>query len=202
MGKHFETMKTSVPYRDLEPAANEEMEILPLAHNIPCETITEITPEIVQIIANMKARLEKPFAQKKGMAMGVALAHPQVCEDRPLRLFVAREGKLAGTVFINPEITFTAEPYKAREGCLSFPTMPEVIVERFKKIGYRYFDIYGQEQTGELWDFQAEVFQHEVQHLDGLNIYGWEKEKFVKIAEDQIAQEAAPSEAQSNDENN
>jgi peptide deformylase len=195
-------MKTSVMFKDLYPEPNADLEILPLAHNKPCETITEITPEIVQIIANMKARLEKPFVQKKGMAMGMALAHPQVEEDRPLRLFVAREGKLAGTVCINPEITFTAEPYKAREGCLSFPTMPEVVVDRFKKIGYRYFDIYGQEQTGELWDLQAEIFQHEVEHLAGFNIYGWEKEKFVKIAEDQIAEEAAQVEAQKNDENN
>ena len=192
MGKNkFEMMKSSVAYPDLNPEPNEEVEILPLAHNKVSERIEEITPELVQIIANMKARLEKPFVQKSGMAMGFALAHCQIEEEKPLRLFVARQGKLAGTVFINPEILWGEEEMLMPEGCLSFPTMPPMQVLRSKKIGYRYFDIYGQEQRGEAWDLQAEVFQHEMEHLDGGNIYGWVKDEMVKKAEDQIAEEAA-----------
>jgi peptide deformylase len=191
MGKNkWKKLASSVPLNQLELEADEHLEILPLAHNKPCETIKEITPELVQIIANMKARLEKPFAQKDGMAMGYALAHPQVCEDRPLRLFVAREGKLSGTVFINPEIVWGEVEYPAQESCLSFPTMPPVIVRRYKKCLCRWFDIYGQEHKTEFWDVQAEIFQHEVEHLEGKNIYNWDKKKFVKIAEKQVAKEA------------
>lgn len=177
-------------YGELNQEANANMEILPLAHNKISQEITEITAELAQIVANMKARLERSFAQKDGEAYGYALAHCQVEEDRPLRIFVAREGKLSGTVFINPEILWGEGDYVAGESCLSFPTMPAVMVKRYKKIGYRHFDLYGQEHTGELWDVQAQIFQHEVDHLNGINIYAWDKDKFVKIAEETLAKEA------------
>lgn len=188
-------------YAEMNPEPNADMQILPLAHNKISEPITEITPEIAQIVANMKKRVEGLFEQQGGvMVRGIALAHCQVEEDRPLRLFVGREGSIMAGVFINPEILKADEPYQAREGCLSFPTMPEIVISRYKKIKYRYFDMYGQEHTGEYWDTQAQVFQHEVQHMEGWNIYGWEKEKFVKLAEDQIAKEAqVEAEEKSND---
>jgi len=53
------------------------------------------------------------------------------------------------------------------EGCLSVPSI-RGLVSRNKNISVRYFDRYGSEHNDELTGFLARIFQHELDHLDGL----------------------------------
>jgi peptide deformylase len=70
--------------------------------------------------------------------------------------------------FINPEITQrTKETELGREGCFSTGEVCG-IVERAQQIQIMAFDRQGNEITETLTGFPARVFQHEVDHLDGI----------------------------------
>jgi peptide deformylase len=106
---------------------------------------------------------------------GVGLAAPQVHES--LRLLTIEDvpdpdsddGLLAvRRAVINPEITFlTDEEISFFEGCLSVPDF-RGRVPRIKKIRLRGFDHDGNKIDEEVEGFPAVVYQHEVDHLNGI----------------------------------
>src|SRR6202040_2678605 len=53
------------------------------------------------------------------------------------------------------------------EGCLSFPKA-RGLVPRDRTIRVSYFDRFGDKQVKTFHGFQARVFQHEIDHLNGL----------------------------------
>jgi peptide deformylase len=70
-------------------------------------------------------------------------------------------------VFINPEIIETSEETIAyEEGCLSFPGIHEK-VNRPSRVRVSYLDEKFQEHDEWFEGFEARVFQHEIDHLDG-----------------------------------
>ncbi|WNC73268.1 peptide deformylase [Thalassotalea psychrophila] len=108
-------------------------------------------------------------------AGGVGIAAPQI--HHSVRIFImcskpnARYPDaplMAPTAIINPEILhYSAEKVKDWEGCLSVPSM-RGLVPRHSQITVRYFDQQGNEQQKELSGFIARIFQHELDHLNGL----------------------------------
>lgn len=71
-------------------------------------------------------------------------------------------------VVINPTITVLDDtPSGFWEGCLSVPGL-RGYVERPSKIKVDYTDIHGEKQVIEASGFAATVFQHELDHLDGV----------------------------------
>lgn len=144
--------------------------------------IAEIKGKHVQtLIAEMKRLLAKE-------AYGVALAAPQVGE--PLRLFIvsgralargarnapdepleARGSKLEALpdqVYINPELIKMSRGKKEKhEGCLSirgkWGTVP-----RAEKATIRAYDEHGKRFTRGASGFLAHIFQHEMDHLQGI----------------------------------
>jgi len=76
-------------------------------------------------------------------------------------------------VFINPSFeALDKEKEKAAEGCLSVPGI-QVEVPRYKKIKAKWFENgqFGlEERTEEMNDLMARVFQHELDHLNGISI--------------------------------
>ncbi len=106
---------------------------------------------------------------------GIGLAAPQVGESLRLALIEirggpTRYGELAAlplTVFVNPVIEIL-DPATAGnwEGCLSVPGL-RGWVERPQGIRVRYTSDQRQSKTLELQGFNATVFQHEFDHLDG-----------------------------------
>ena len=106
---------------------------------------------------------------------GVGLAAPQV--DRSIRLFVMASypnprypeaPEMDPIEIINPVILSKSdEMVDDWEGCLSIPGI-RGIVPRHREIEVRYFDRYGNEKNEVLDDFLARIFQHELDHLDGI----------------------------------
>jgi peptide deformylase len=102
-------------------------------------------------------------------APGLGLAAPQVGES--LRLFVydlsAHEGKHPLVVVANPEIIEASGEAIDEEGCLSVPHYRER-VKRAARVRLRGLDREGKpiELTGE--GLVARLFQHEVDHLNGM----------------------------------
>ncbi|MEM0912889.1 MAG: peptide deformylase, partial [Pseudomonadota bacterium] len=72
------------------------------------------------------------------------------------------------TAIINPEIlSYSEETQKGWEGCLSVPAL-RGNVPRHKWINVRYFTEDNDCVETEFDDFLARIFQHELDHLDGV----------------------------------
>ena len=71
--------------------------------------------------------------------------------------------------YINPQIdqTYKKSIQKEEEGCLSIPEI-RLIAERYDKIKVRYYDINGKKIQKTLKGFLSRLFQHELDHLNGL----------------------------------
>ena len=100
---------------------------------------------------------------------GAGLAAPQVGESiQMLVIYLVHdeEPPIMLNVF-NPEILDSEGNIEMTEGCLSIPDLREE-VERPEKIKIRYFDYLEKENIVETDGFLARVFQHEMDHLNGV----------------------------------
>lgn len=105
---------------------------------------------------------------------GVGLAAPQV--GVPMRIAVIEvyasklRPKIASfprTNIINPRIVWRSEKkYEGWEGCLSIPSLRGLAV-RHEAITVEFHDETGKKRRLKLRGFPAEVFQHEIDHLNG-----------------------------------
>ena len=100
---------------------------------------------------------------------GIGLAANQV--NLPLRLFVVNlasdpnEGE--ELVFLNPVISRPKGSEEAEEGCLSLPGVYGNVM-RSRQIRVNAFTLQGEEIAVDLEGLMARVFQHELDHLDGV----------------------------------
>jgi peptide deformylase len=97
-------------------------------------------------------------------APGVGLAATQVGVDK--RLFVYDIGDGPKSV-VNPTISEARGEWEFEEGCLSVPGLHWNIV-RPKEVHLRGYDLDGKELSIDADEYLARVFQHELDHLDGV----------------------------------
>ncbi|MBP9869246.1 peptide deformylase [Patescibacteria group bacterium] len=96
---------------------------------------------------------------------GVGIAAPQV--GRNDRICIVNE-KTGPKAYINPEVEITTDALQdSEEGCLSVPGVWGN-VKRAKKIRFRALDRHGRKVNFEAKGFMATVYQHEVDHLNGV----------------------------------
>ncbi len=111
---------------------------------------------------------------------GVGIAAPQVGISR--RLVAVQRFDKAGEPFgfyVNPEIVrYGDETAPGWEGCLSVPDMRGV-VERSQEIELRYRTACGRDTLETVRGFTAVIFQHEIDHLDGLLYFDRAEEMFL-----------------------
>ncbi len=150
-----------------------------IAEEVPEEMIQ--SPKIGAVLKRMKAALD---AQDDG----VAIAAPQIGET--LRIFIvskhifelpedaAREENAGGKkikkklvghlVFINPRLTkLSKEKAPMEEGCLSVRYLYGK-VERSVKAAVEAYDERGKKFSRGAAGLLAQIFQHEIDHLDGV----------------------------------
>jgi len=112
----------------------------------------------------------------------LAIAHSQITKEDPLRFFVINPKmkiaeELPEAVIINPEIIrHTNNTVDSEEGCLSFPTNPPTIVQRWNKCEVRFKVMTPDKQISDWHEMNlsgqlAKVWQHELDHLNGKAIY-------------------------------
>ena len=126
------------------------------------EPVKEITEEIKKLAEDMFDTMEE--------ADGIGLAAPQV--NKSIRLIVIAlqhiDETMEPTAFINPEIIEKSEATDLMdEGCLSVPGIREDVV-RYSKITVKFTNMDGEEEIWEAEDMLARVFQHEMDHLNGV----------------------------------
>ncbi len=108
-------------------------------------------------------------------AKGMGLAAPQVFESWRILILASQPNsrypyapQMTPTAMINPEITWTGkEVEKDWEGCLTVPGL-RGLVPRATKIEVTYRSREGNSVEDRFTGFIARVFQHELDHLDGL----------------------------------
>ena len=108
-------------------------------------------------------------------ADGVGIAAPQVFSGVRAMIVAPRPNarypdaaEFPPIVAFNPEIAeASAEMEKDWEGCLSVPGL-RGLVPRHRRIAAAWRDADGARREAELWDFAARVFQHELDHLNGV----------------------------------
>ena len=112
------------------------------------------------------ARLVDDMVETMYAAPGIGLAAPQVGVQK--RLFVYDLGDGAGPkAIVNPTVSDYRGEWEYEEGCLSVPGLYFPIV-RPKEVHLTGFDLDGNEISIEADELQARLFQHELDHLDGV----------------------------------
>ena len=112
------------------------------------------------------ARLANDMITTMYEAPGAGLAAPQVGVQKRLFVYDAGEGEGA-KVIVNPTISEARGEWEFEEGCLSVPGLHWPII-RPKEVHLTGFDLDGNEISIEADEFEARVFQHELDHLDGV----------------------------------
>ena len=127
---------------------------------IKTKLVKKITPGLLKTLKEM-VKLTKTFQDPEG----VGLASTQVGLEE--RFFVAKNGEKFISV-INPKILSHSKRTKIYfEGCLSTPNIWGE-VNRYLSLKVSFEDSSGKIITARLKGVQAWIFQHEIDHLDGI----------------------------------
>jgi peptide deformylase len=138
-----------------------------------------ITEEVKKVVQHMKAATID-WEQSREHEVGVALAAVQI--DTLLRIVVIRndfdnKDDHSFSVFINPVITkYEGDIEQDFEGCLSVKDIYGK-VPRHTKIRLKALDIEGKEFRVTAEGFLARIFQHEIDHTNGVVFIDHIKEK-------------------------
>ncbi len=124
--------------------------------SVPVEKIDE---RIKSLVKDMMDSINS------GYQPGVGLAAPQI--GVPKRVIVVNYGDKVEP-FINPRLKIEDRSQEQEEeGCLSVPHL-RAEVKRYKKVRFTAQKLDGQEVEIEGEGIIARIFQHEIDHLDGL----------------------------------
>ncbi len=121
------------------------------------------TPDISEIDSSL-VRLVGDMIDTMHDAPGVGLAATQVGVQK--RVFVYDVGDGAKAV-VNPRISEARGEWTYEEGCLSLPGLSWSIT-RPNEVHLEGMDLDGKEISIDAGDLLGRVFQHEVDHLDGV----------------------------------
>ena len=122
------------------------------------QPVTEVTPELRRMIADMVDTMYEE--------VGIGLAAPQVGISLRLMVVSDNEGRHAFPM-INPVITERRGSVTAEEGCLSLPGI-FAPVTRSEWVKVEGQDLDGNPIVIDGRGLRARVFQHEIDHLDGI----------------------------------
>ena len=127
--------------------------------------LNEVTTEIEDIDGRIAA-LAESMIETMYQAPGVGLAANQIGVQK--RMFVYDQGDGDGAfVVINPTIVETDGEWTFQEGCLSVPGLSWEIT-RANSVHLIGYDLEGNELDIETDEYEGRIFQHEMDHLNGM----------------------------------
>ena len=178
----------------------------------PTKILREKMPEVSRVDKKLVDNIGQMSRFLKGAENGAGLAAPQMGIKQRFFVLKDHEGRGKISVFINPKVekTYGAEVFPEMvsrdgerqdflEGCLSFPDYWGT-VKRFLKIDAVWQDEIGGQLVArkkKLEGFDAVVFQHELDHLNGVlfvdrvktdkgKFYKWLGGKMIKWDVDEV----------------
>ena len=131
----------------------------------PDPRLRKASKPLEQIDASIEA-LAKRMLELMRQSKGVGLAAPQVGVN--VRLFVMNPtpDPANDRVYINPELSEAEGSEEDEEGCLSLPGISARVV-RDKTVRIRAKDLKGNDIDQTASGYEARVWQHEFDHLNG-----------------------------------
>lgn len=127
--------------------------------------IPDSTDEVLQTLVH---RLYKTVTDS--MSLGVGISAPQVGILKQV-IWVQRFDKdgFPFEFYLNPQIKqYSKLTQECREGCLSIPERMDTLNSRSYAILLEYQSMDGQKHVEMVEDFTAVIFQHEIDHLNGI----------------------------------
>ncbi|MGE6631232.1 peptide deformylase [Bacillus sp. NPDC077027] len=156
--------------RDGHPVLRKTAETVQLP---PTEEEKQLLASMIEFVKNSQ---DEELAEKHELRPGVGLAAPQIniskrmiavhCEDE--------EGQLYSYALFNPRIvshSVKRSYLSTGEGCLSVDEAIPGFVPRYAKIRIKATTLEGEDIDIRLKGFPAIVFQHEIDHLNGVMFY-------------------------------
>ena len=119
--------------------------------------VTEVDGKIARLIDDMFETLYESDS-------GIALAAPQIGVQKQIVVWDIDEQPMA---IINPEVVESDGEFLYSEGCLSIPEL-YVDILRPNHVLVRGLDIDGNEVEIEADELMGRMFQHEIDHLNGV----------------------------------
>ena len=110
------------------------------------------------------------FASSQPTAVGLAANQCAYKGERFMaRMFAIRWPKETPTrLIIDPRITSSNGDYETKvEGCLTWKGRA-IKAKRFYRVSVLYWDRYGESHLETFTGFDAQIWQHEINHLDGI----------------------------------
>lgn len=170
--------------------SKEDIIVLPNTHlRERSKRVGIINDAVKRVIEDMEAAT-LDWEDSRAHEVGVALAAIQI--DKPLRIVVIRnnfddKSDRSFAVFINPKIVkYEGEVSEDFEGCLSVSNIYGK-VPRHSKVRVKAVGLDGKELRVSAEGFLARVFQHEVDHTNGIVFVDHIKDKpeaFYRLLED------------------
>src|SRR5213080_5515291 len=120
--------------------------------------VPAVTPEVQKLVRDM--------AETMYAAPGIGLAATQVDVHKRVIVVDVSERRDSLVVLVNPEIMEAVGVSDIEEGCLSVPSIYE-LVERAERVKVRAYDQNGNPFTLEAQGLLAVCIQHEMDHLKG-----------------------------------
>jgi len=135
-------------------------------HHAPDPILAICLPSI-EVVTGEIRRLARDMIETMYAAGGVGLAANQV--GKPFRLFVANPypGRGNEIVVLNPVLLHGGSRVRLEEGCLSLPGV-SAVVPRCSTVRIQGLTLEGAPRVLEGRGFLARIFQHEMDHLNGL----------------------------------
>ena len=132
----------------------------------------ETLKKMIEFVINSQ---DPDISSKYGLRPGIGLAAPQLgISKRMIAIHVDDDDELYSYALFNPKIVShsTQKSYLAGgEGCLSVDREVQGLVPRYAKITVKAIDLEGKEVKIRLKGLPAIVFQHEIDHLNGIMFY-------------------------------
>ncbi len=153
---------------DRLPPAVEQRRQMALRHvrQYPDPVLRAPTSDVVDFDDELAALVER-MTSIMGDAYGVGLAAPQL--GLRLRMFTFQPDEGPAEAVVNPQITWRSDETDIDvEGCLSLGDDVRVPVRRSISVKVAAKTPSGEDREWELDDYYARVFQHEIDHLDGV----------------------------------
>ena len=126
----------------------------------PAAEVTEIDGRLVEVCREMLQAMHE--------AAGIGLAGPQVGLSRRVLVLNLAGGEPQGEIaVVNPVVLERHDVAEVEEGCLSFPGLYSKIT-RSAKVVVKAYDLNGREVQFAAEGLAARLWQHEIDHLDGV----------------------------------
>jgi peptide deformylase len=148
--------------------------------------VTDINGKIARLVDDM-------FDTLYDSDSGIALAAPQIGVQKQIFVWDVDEEQMA---IINPQIVETSGEWVYDEGCLSIPGL-YVEMLRPNHVLVRGYTVEGDEIEIEASELMGRLFQHEIDHLNGVLMFDrmTPEQRKEAMIEYRRVQEAPPSEA-------